>query len=141
MKKTLITSVTAFAIVLSAGTSTAGPLRDHSQRGFAHKVHSSVSQTVNHADGMANTYQTTNSSGFGFALPSERHLGQNNLSATQQNPAINPNWSWDLSDVNVIGTDTGGYAIEDGIRLNWGQFKKTKCLVKLKKMVDTSLVP
>lgn len=53
MKKTLITSVTAFAIILSAGTSTAGPLRDHSQRGFAQKVHSSVSQTVNHADGMA----------------------------------------------------------------------------------------
>lgn len=128
MKKTLITSVTAFAIILSAGASTAGPLRDHGQRGFAHKVHSSVSQTVNHTDGMANTFQTTNSSGFSFDLLSERHLGQNNLSATLQYPAIDSNWSRDLPDVDLIGIDAGGYAFEDGTRLNWGQNQESQML-------------
>ncbi|MTI03285.1 hypothetical protein [Roseibium sp. RKSG952] len=34
MKKTLITSVVALTIALSAGMSMAGPLRDHSQRSF-----------------------------------------------------------------------------------------------------------
>ncbi|KIC41106.1 hypothetical protein RA27_10715 [Ruegeria sp. ANG-R] len=121
MKKAIIASATVFALVASAGMSTAGPLRDHGQRGFAHNVHASVSQTLNHADGMANTHQTTKSSGFSFDLPSERHLGQNNRFATEQYPTINPNWGWDLSNADVIGNDAGGYAIEDDIRLNWGQ--------------------
>ncbi|WP_298934630.1 hypothetical protein [uncultured Ruegeria sp.] len=59
MKKTLITSVTAFAILLSAGTSMAGPLRDHGQRGFARDIRSSVSQARNQADGMAYTQRAT----------------------------------------------------------------------------------
>ncbi|WP_170410358.1 hypothetical protein [Ruegeria atlantica] len=120
MKKTLITCITAFAIILSAGTSTAGPLREHGQRGFAPKVHSSASQKINRADGIANTFQATQSSGFSFDMPSERHLGQNNRYSPQQYPAINPNWSWDLSNVGLTGTDTAGYAFENGTHLNWG---------------------
>jgi hypothetical protein len=120
MKKKLITYVTAFAIILSAGTSTAGPLRETGQRGFAHKVYSSASQTFNHAYGTANNLQSTKSSGIYFDLPSKRNKGLNNLSATLQYSAISPSWSWDFSDLDVIGTDTGGYAIEEGIRLTWG---------------------
>ncbi|WP_299546876.1 hypothetical protein [uncultured Tateyamaria sp.] len=121
MKKALITSVTAFAIILSAGTSTAGPLGDLGQHGFAPKVHSSVSQSVNHADGMTNTHHTTHSSGFDFDLHSERQLGQNNLSATLQNPAINSNWDWDFPDGDMIGIDAGEYTTDGSIHLNWEQ--------------------
>jgi hypothetical protein len=42
MKKTLISSVIAFAIVLSAGMSAAGPLRDNSQRGYKQEVYKSI---------------------------------------------------------------------------------------------------
>jgi len=120
MKKALITSITALAIILSAGTSTAGPLREHGQRGFAHKAHSSASQTFNNFYGTAKNLQTAKSSGTNFDLPSERIKGLNNLSATLQNPAINPSWSWDLSNVGLTGTDTAGYAFENGTHLNWG---------------------
>ncbi|WP_299546867.1 hypothetical protein [uncultured Tateyamaria sp.] len=63
MKKTLITSITAFAIVLSAGMSMAGPLGDHGFGGKAHDVRSSVSQAVKQADRTANTHQTTTVTG------------------------------------------------------------------------------
>ncbi|KIC42194.1 hypothetical protein RA27_02015 [Ruegeria sp. ANG-R] len=53
MKKTLITSATAFAIVLSAGMSMAGPLRDHGQRGTVHDARSTISQAINHSDRIA----------------------------------------------------------------------------------------
>lgn len=53
MKKTLITSATAFAIVLSAGMSMAGPLRDHGQRGTVHDARSTISQAISHSDRIA----------------------------------------------------------------------------------------
>jgi len=55
MKKTLIISVTAIALVLSAGMSMAGPLRGHDQRGHAQNVRTTVSQAFNQSDGMGNT--------------------------------------------------------------------------------------
>lgn len=58
MKKTLITSIAAFAIVLSTGTSMAGSLRDHVQRGHVPDVRPSVSQALSPDDGMVNTDQT-----------------------------------------------------------------------------------
>ncbi len=84
MKKTLITSVTAFAIVLTAGMAMAGPLRDHGQRGLTHDARSSISQTRNHTDRTANTHQSTNLSDSSFELSSARDLGQTSLSSTQQ---------------------------------------------------------
>lgn len=62
MKKTLITSVTAFAIVLNAGVSMAGPLRGDGQRGQAQDIRASVSQALNHADGTANNNRATKTS-------------------------------------------------------------------------------
>ncbi len=59
MKKTLITSVTAFAFVVNAGMSVAGPLRDHGQSGFASKARTSVSQALNNSDWMPHTFQTS----------------------------------------------------------------------------------
>jgi len=84
MKKTLITSVTAFAIVLSAGMAMAGPLRDHSQRGPTRDVRSPVSQTRNYIDRTANTHQSTNLADSSFELSSARDLGQTNPSSMQQ---------------------------------------------------------
>ncbi len=106
----------------------AGPFGDHGQHGFAQKVHSSVAQRVNPADGMANTHQTTESSGFGFDSPSEHYFGRNNLSVNSQYPATNLNWSWGLPEVDEIGVDTGGYTIEDGMLLNWEQNKESQPL-------------
>ncbi len=84
MKKTLISSVTAFAIVLSAGMAMAGPVRDHGQRGHAHHVRSTVSQAFNHADKMTKTHQSTNMADRSFDVTSKQDLGQTNLSSTQQ---------------------------------------------------------
>ena len=55
MKKTLITSVTTLAIVLSAGMSMAGPLRGHNQRGHTQDVRTMVSQAF-HSDGKGNMF-------------------------------------------------------------------------------------
>ncbi|WP_299546870.1 hypothetical protein [uncultured Tateyamaria sp.] len=62
MKKALITSVTAFAIVLNAGASMAGPLGGNGHRGFAPDVRASVSEARSHASGMAHTLQITKGS-------------------------------------------------------------------------------
>ncbi|WP_170410351.1 hypothetical protein [Ruegeria atlantica] len=53
MEKTLITSVTAFALILNAGTSMAGPRNGHGPRAQAHDVRSTVSQAF-HSDGKGN---------------------------------------------------------------------------------------
>ena len=76
MKKTLITSLTALAIVLNAGMSMAGPLGDHAFRGPTHDVRSSVSQALDTADLGANTHQIDRS----------YNLGQNTLSSAQHEP-------------------------------------------------------
>ncbi|ATF18013.1 hypothetical protein [Phaeobacter gallaeciensis] len=119
MTKPLVTIATTFALILSAGTSTAGPLPEHRQRGFSHNAHSSTSQTASHTDERTKSHQPKTSSDFGFDLRSDRHLGQYNLSATLQYPAVNSNWSWDLPAVDVTGLDAAGYASNDGIHLNW----------------------
>lgn len=81
MQKTLITSVTAFAITLSAGMSMAGPLRDHGQPGHAHGVSSTVSQVRTHAETKSKTHQTTKGSGVGSGLTSQPQLGQDRQDA------------------------------------------------------------
>ncbi len=55
MKKTLITSVTALAIVLNAGMSMAGPLNGNGFGRKAHDVRASVSQAFTNADHKAHT--------------------------------------------------------------------------------------
>ncbi|AXT27662.1 hypothetical protein D1823_14470 [Ruegeria sp. AD91A] len=84
MKKTLITSVTAFAVVLSAGMSMAGPLGDHGLRGQAHDARSAVSQALNNADRMANTHQTTKMTDRGVDLLAEQDVGEENLISAQE---------------------------------------------------------
>jgi len=58
MKKTMITTATVAALVLSAGMSMAGPLGGNGKLAFTQDVRSSVSQTLKQTDGMANTHQT-----------------------------------------------------------------------------------
>lgn len=89
MKKTLITSVTALAIVLNAGMSMAGPLNGQSFGGKAHDVRASVAQAFDH--------QTDH--GFG--------LSQNNLSSTQPQSTYGTNWSSELPNVVVIDIHDG----------------------------------
>ncbi|UWR96392.1 hypothetical protein [Phaeobacter inhibens] len=89
MKKTLITSVTALAIVLNAGMSMAGPLNGQSFGGKAHDVRASVTQAFDH--------QTDH--GFG--------LSQNNLSSTQPQSTYGTNWSSELPDEVVVEIQDG----------------------------------
>lgn len=76
MQKTLITSVTAFAIILSAGMSMAGPSPDHGQRGHAHDVSTTVSQGRTHTETKSKTHQATKESGVGSGLTSQPAVGQ-----------------------------------------------------------------
>ncbi|UWR91230.1 hypothetical protein K4K96_10945 [Phaeobacter inhibens] len=90
MKKTLITSATALAIVLNAGMSMAGPLDDHSFGGKAHDVRSSVSQAFDH--------ETTVRS----FDPSQK-----NLSWTQSQSQYGTSWSSELPDEVVVEIQDG----------------------------------
>ncbi|AXT27664.1 hypothetical protein D1823_14480 [Ruegeria sp. AD91A] len=58
MQKTMITTATVFALVMSAGASMAGPLNGHSFGGKAHDARSTVSQALDNADHGAHTHQT-----------------------------------------------------------------------------------
>ncbi|WP_282169996.1 autotransporter domain-containing protein [Ruegeria atlantica] len=62
MKKVMITSVTVFAIVASAGICMAGPSHGLGQRGYAKDVRSSVSQIRNHTAAESNGSKPFNSS-------------------------------------------------------------------------------
>jgi len=108
MKKTLITSVTAFAIVLTAGMAMAGPLCDQGQRGNTHDGRLSVSQAFNHIDSKANDFQSGTLTDSGFDVPAKYDLGQTNLSSTQQQSTYGTNWSSDLPNVVTIGIADGG---------------------------------
>ncbi len=81
MRKTLITSVTAFAIILSAGMSMAGPLRDHSQRSNAHDVRSAVSQTRTHGDTKPKYHQTIKKPARGYGSTSENSIDEDCVDA------------------------------------------------------------
>ena len=108
MKKTLITSVTALAIVLSAGMSMAGPVRDHGQRGNVHDARSTISQSISHADRMAKTHQSNNMADRSFDVTSKQDLGQENLSSTQQQSTYGTNWSSELPSVVAITVTENG---------------------------------
>ncbi|KIC39867.1 hypothetical protein RA27_16295 [Ruegeria sp. ANG-R] len=110
MKKTLITSVTALAIVLSAGMSMAGPSRAHGNHGRAHDVRSSISQTLNQSGKIINTEQTNNLTDRSLDFSPKHSLGQSNLSSAQPYPVFNPKWSARLPDVDVIWVDDGSGA-------------------------------
>lgn len=60
MKRALTPSATILALVVSAGTSMAGPLQDHSEYGFAQDVHSSVALDRNN-NNFGDRRVTTNS--------------------------------------------------------------------------------
>ncbi|WP_170347515.1 hypothetical protein [Ruegeria atlantica] len=100
MKKTLITSVTAFAIVLCAGMSMAGPLGGNGQRGFAKDVRSTVSQAFDQ--------QSTNMNDRGLELSSKQDLGEMKLTSTQQTGAYGSSWSSELPNVVVIPVEGDG---------------------------------
>ncbi|WP_282170415.1 hypothetical protein [Ruegeria atlantica] len=108
MEKTLITSVTALAIVLSAGMSMAGPLRDHGRGGNVHDVRSTISQAISHSDRIAKTQQSNSMADGRFAVSSKQDLGQTNLSSTQQQSTYGTNWSSELPNVVAIGIADGG---------------------------------
>lgn len=101
MKKVMITTATVFAIVLTAGMSMAGPLRDHSQRGFAPDVRSSVSQAFNHTDRKATDFQSSTRTDRGFDVSVKYDLGQTELSSTQQQSTYGTNGSASLPHVSV----------------------------------------
>ncbi len=111
MNKTLIASVTALAIVLSAGMSMAGPLRDHGRGRNVHDVRSTISQAFNHADRMAKTHQSTNMADRSFDVTSTQDLSQTNLSLTQEQSMYGTNWSSELPSVVgiTIAGDDGSY--------------------------------
>ncbi|WP_120632287.1 hypothetical protein [Ruegeria sp. EL01] len=77
MKKAMITTATVFALVLNAGMSMAGPLRDHGQRGHAQDVRSTVSQVHTHAETKSKTHQTTIGSGHSSGLASQPSVNDN----------------------------------------------------------------
>lgn len=112
MKKAMIASATVIALVVSAGMSTAGPLRDHGQRGNAHDARPAVSQTHNHADRMAKTHRTGKMTDRGFDFSSKLEPGQTNLSSTQQQGLYGSNWRTELVNVDA-------FSISDGSDYTW----------------------
>jgi len=82
MKKVMITTATAFALVLSAGMSMAGPLRDHGQRSNAHDVRSAVSQTRTHADTKSKYHQTIKKTARGYGSTSENSIDEDCVDAS-----------------------------------------------------------
>lgn len=79
MKKAMITTATVFALVLNAGMSMAGPLRDHGQRGQAHDARSTVSQIHTHAETKTKTQQSTK----GYGLASQPSVNDDYCDACQ----------------------------------------------------------
>ncbi|MFS4579741.1 hypothetical protein [Phaeobacter sp. C3_T13_0] len=63
MQKTMITTATVAALVLSTGTSMAGPLGGNGNRAFTQDVRSSVSQTLSQFDQSTLAHQTTTVTG------------------------------------------------------------------------------
>ncbi|NVO58665.1 hypothetical protein HW561_23115 [Rhodobacteraceae bacterium B1Z28] len=108
MKKAMIASATVLALVVSAGTSMAGPLRDQGQRGFAQEVRSSVSQARGHAGTKVKTHQTTNLTDSGAHLTSKHDLGQMSQSLTQQNSTYGSTGGSQFPNVVVIPIDDNG---------------------------------
>ncbi|MEW2915830.1 hypothetical protein AB1A64_02050 [Ruegeria sp. ANG10] len=107
MKKTLITSITAFAIVLSAGMAVAGPLRDHGHGGFTSDARSSVSQAFDHTYRKATDLQSSTRTDCGFDALAKYDLGQSNLSSTRQQSTYGTSWNSELPSVSVITGSNG----------------------------------
>ena len=101
MKKVLITSAAAFAVILSAGVSMAGPLNGHGQRTHAHDVRSAVSQTRTHADTKSKYHQTIKKPARGYGSTSENSIDEDCVDAFAGDDASD-------DDGVVVGNDEDG---------------------------------
>lgn len=81
MKKTLITSSTVLALILSVGMSMAGPLRGHDQRGHPYDVRSAVSQTRTHGDTKPKFHQTIKKPARGYGSTSDSPIDEDCVDA------------------------------------------------------------
>jgi len=124
MKKTLISSVTAFAIVLSAGMALAGPVRDHGQRGHAHDVRSSASQTLSHTNRIENDRITATPTERSIELTSKQSLGPNSLSSAQQKNTYGADWNSNLA-FSLEGNTVIGIPRQPSLRGDWQTIKYT----------------
>ncbi|WP_170410353.1 hypothetical protein [Ruegeria atlantica] len=90
MKKTLITSVTAFALILSAGMSSAHPSIGHGHNGHAQHLSPATSPTDNFADTTADYHQANK-------VPANAATGEQPTTLSSKGPGGSYQWSRDYS--------------------------------------------
>ncbi|WP_170334860.1 hypothetical protein [Ruegeria arenilitoris] len=91
MKKTLISSVTAFAIVLSAGMAMAHPSGGHGHHEHAQDLNSAASQTRDHTDVKSDNNQTKK-------MSTDAATSEQSISLSSTPPSGSYQWSHDYNN-------------------------------------------